>query len=425
MKQRLENLMRFAKKWTIDAFKHEWSTSGAMVIPEKRTVICSYPKAGTTTTKWILLALLGFDKSRICSKENFANVHLNVQQYFSHGMQLLSERYPVRAKRQGHYRQGWIDDNWLGPSRRPGPPNQTLDVRLFFAPTNVSNLVDLVGILTTVVQLESCGVFLGSELDNGGIRSVTMILLVYYLNKLPDYSSLSADSDPWYRVISMYHHQLVYLKRLPANMTYENRSDFITFVKSYAVADNSSFFRHTGSAVGFCGMKYVDYDVYIDIDNIAEGLQELVTLRPDLADTITKGWETCTVDKSESLIQSQTVQEHSVTGFQSVESKLRYYDSLFCDNYTTETVYQKFRSDYDMFTSHGLFSKHTECLHLHTNVSSSSDSKDLVTAKVKGRRSPSLLKINVTGLTECWFCGPNNSVLSKPNQPSSERASTM
>jgi hypothetical protein len=63
-----------------------------MVIPEKKTVVCSYPKAGTTTAKWLILALLGYKKASICSEENILGVHLNHEQYYSKGMLKLSER---------------------------------------------------------------------------------------------------------------------------------------------------------------------------------------------------------------------------------------------------------------------------------------------------------------------------------------------
>ena len=77
IKQSIENLKSLAKNYHKDAFFNEWTESGAVVLPNKKLVICSYPKAGTTTTKWILLALLGYDKKTICDVKNNHNVQFN------------------------------------------------------------------------------------------------------------------------------------------------------------------------------------------------------------------------------------------------------------------------------------------------------------------------------------------------------------
>ena len=77
VKQPLVNLKRLAKKFRMDAFSSEVKESSAVVIPQYNLVLCSYPKAGTTTMKWILLALLGYEKQRICDPTNQLNVHLN------------------------------------------------------------------------------------------------------------------------------------------------------------------------------------------------------------------------------------------------------------------------------------------------------------------------------------------------------------
>ena len=77
IKQSIENLKSLSKNYRKDAFLNEWAESGAVVLPNKKLVICSYPKAGTTTTKWILLALLGYDKNAICDAKNNRNVQFN------------------------------------------------------------------------------------------------------------------------------------------------------------------------------------------------------------------------------------------------------------------------------------------------------------------------------------------------------------
>ena len=46
--------------------------------------------------------------------------------------------------------------------------------------------------------------------------------------------------------------------------------------------------KSTGDAVNYCGLKYLKYDHYIDIDNIDEGLESLIKKRPDFEHAITK-----------------------------------------------------------------------------------------------------------------------------------------
>jgi hypothetical protein len=149
IKQPLENLKRLALNFKSDAFAHEWEESGGVVIPALKTVICSYPKAGTTTTKWILLALLGYEKSHICDDKHKRSVQFDHAQYLRRGMQYLRDRYPIDASHQGTKRQGWNNNRYLGPSRRPGSLNQSLEynwmaANYFLDPdwTTIGNFID-------------------------------------------------------------------------------------------------------------------------------------------------------------------------------------------------------------------------------------------------------------------------------------------
>ena len=223
----------------------------------------------------------------------------------------------------------------------------------------------------------------------------------------------------------MYHHQLLYLKHLPETMNFTNRSDFGTFLKSYALADKPycniknchalfSGWRHTGSASRFCGLKYVKYDVYIDIDKISEGLQRLIDIRPEFKDVITTEWEPCTMSHSPSLMESETRQEHTVTTFGRTDGKLLSYDKLFCDNETVQLVTDTFHSDYEVFIKNRIFSKHTECLHLLQDYNYSGAASEMSTQSTSNLTffqpktdQSSLIAIRREDLGECWLCEPS------------------
>ena len=88
---------------------------------------------------------------------------------------------------------------------------------------------------------------------------------------------------------------------------------------------------HTGSASNFCGLNFVNYDVYVDIDNIAEGLEQVLSVKPEFAHVLTEGWENCTLNHTSSLLEDQSKQDHSMNDFGNKNNKLVMYDSLFCD----------------------------------------------------------------------------------------------
>ena len=69
----------------------------------------------------------------------------------------------------------------------------------------------------------------------------------------------------------------------------------------------------------------------MDIDNIAEGLEQVISSRPEFASVLTKGWENCTLNHTSSLLEDQSSQAHAVNEFGSKKVKLLRYDSLFCD----------------------------------------------------------------------------------------------
>jgi hypothetical protein len=351
LKQPIANLQNLSRNW-YHAFAHEWAESGGVVFPKHKLVICSYPKAGTTTTKWIMLALLGLEKAVFCDKKHKSNVQFDHKQYTNRGALYLRDRYPINAKKQGDSRQGWHNTNYLGPSRRPGNINQTLDYNWRVAE--------------------------------------------FFLD--PEWTTISFVRDPWWRAISMWHHQLYILKHLPKTMNYTSRADFKVFIDRYASGEFIGSWRHTGSAARFCGMGFIKYDLYINIDNIAEGLRRLIAKRPMFDPILNTGWESCTLTGKKSLLEDQSNQDHAMLEFGSTNHKLKEYDRLFCENETVDAVYNKYRSDYDFLGPAIGFHKHTTCIHERN------DNSSIFPPPISPQPS---YKASFGDLSPCRLCDPN------------------
>ena len=143
-------------------------------------------------------------------------------------------------------------------------------------------------------------------------------------------------------------------------------------------------------------MKYVKYDVYVDVDNIAEGLQRVIRKRPDLKDILSTGWENCTVNHEGSLLEGQTDQVHAVKQFGAKDKKLVMYDKLFCEGDMPGIVYDRYKGDYDMFNETLGFERHDRCLHLR-NSSAFSTRKRPVYVQT-------LINLTTTDLATCRDC---------------------
>ena len=60
-KQDPQNVLNLMRDYP-NSFDNEWTETGAVVIPKLKLVVCSMPKSGCTTAKWLILALLGFER---------------------------------------------------------------------------------------------------------------------------------------------------------------------------------------------------------------------------------------------------------------------------------------------------------------------------------------------------------------------------
>ena len=182
VKQPVQNLRELSLHFRGDAFRMEWAESGAMVFLDKKIVICSYPKAGTTTVKWILLALLGYDKTSFCAQDKASDVQFNHNQYISRGMIYLRNLATYGRDRNRH--RGWDGDYWQGPS-----------------------------------------------VDENGTVDYNWHVAKMFLD--PNWTTIAFIRDPWWRAISMWHHQLTVVKRITKwkDFVYEDRKSFMDFVQ--------------------------------------------------------------------------------------------------------------------------------------------------------------------------------------------------
>lgn len=93
-KQSVNNIMELAADFD-RSFENEWTETGAVIIPNLKLVICGYPKASHTTTKWIILALLGYMPEEFCEVRD--KTHMNHQQYHAKGIRYVRDERPPKA----------------------------------------------------------------------------------------------------------------------------------------------------------------------------------------------------------------------------------------------------------------------------------------------------------------------------------------
>ena len=97
-----------------EAFRAERTSSGAILIPKHRLVVCTMPKAGCTTTKWLILRLLG----NLPSAEHICNPsaagHTDAPSELWHGSHDCSDC------------SRWILDAWRGANMLRDATNATI-----------------------------------------------------------------------------------------------------------------------------------------------------------------------------------------------------------------------------------------------------------------------------------------------------------
>jgi len=146
----------------------------------------------------------------------------------------------------------------------------------------------------------------------------------------------------------------------------------------------------------------VDYDIYVDIDNIAQGLQEVIDKRPDFRDVLTTGWEKCTARGGQSLLEDESAQNHAMKGFGLKDSKLVMYDKLFCDDQLSELVYNRYKDDYNIFKKQKLFKVHSSCL---SNVFTNSMTVSAISPNNRSlsRRESGIILLENSDLAPAWL----------------------
>ena len=303
-KQPISNIINLAKEYQL-AFDNEWTETGAVVLPDKKLVICSYPKAGCSTAKWIILALMGYtNRAQIC--EDMDGLHMDHQQYLSKGLKYVRDMRP--------------------PSQYQGPK----DIK--------------------------CGANHSLEIIDDWKHVPN-----FFLD--PSWTTVAFTRDPWYRVVSMYHDQMR-RDHLPKKWKRDSKKNFTNFVVSYTAIQGhwSEGFKHTGDAVKYCGLKHVKYDHYIDIDRMGVGLEKFLQARPEFTVHLTTGWENCTYNSDPSLLTGMVKQSHQAENFtDNLARKNKLHDSWFCDKSTSSNVYHRYQHDYLIYRNELNYTPH-ECL---------------------------------------------------------------
>lgn len=272
-KQSFENIRNLANNYH-EAFMAEGGETGALVLPNKKLVICTIAKAGCTTIKWVILSMLGYDKSSVCH----------------------------------HY----VHNSTLFLSK--GATDVRVDTPPYY------NLLPL--------------------------TSETSWKVAKYFRD-PSWTTIAVVRDPWYRSISMYLDQL---KRnfLPDKQSYDphSKANFSAFITHHY----RDMKHHTGPAYKFCGMDYVKYDHYVDIEDLNSGFQRVFKTRSDLKPYLTEGWANCTVNHADSLLDGQSDTGHQIKQYGDVKSKRNKYDEFLCNNDTVDLVFDRFKEDYAIYS---------------------------------------------------------------------------
>jgi len=311
-KRQIDNLLNLRNDF-MSSFAHEWMETGAVVLPNQKVVICSYNKAGCTTVKWIILSIL-YNQS-YCSRKP-----------------LFRQEYPkAMAIEDSGKGGGFVQDNHIMYTKQGLQYLRHLYPPPLSPPANNPR--------HTLSHWETARMFLD-----------------------PTWTKIAFVRDPWERSISMYFDQMA-RKRVHRSYSSPSRANFSAFIlHSMTIRQQSrNRTKHMGSAANFCGLRYLDYDYYVNISDLQKGLEPVLQARPEFRSVLTSGWTNCTVSGSDSLLTSESDTGHQNSRYGSKENKLKRYDEMFCDDNTTALVYSKFADDYAIFKRHNIFPKH-KCL---------------------------------------------------------------
>ena len=234
---------------------------GGVALMQEKLMICRSPKAGSTTTEWMMQGLLGHNEPhKICH----------------------------------------------GPHERP--------------PYLIDNNEDYRGALLIKYLNET-------------VRS--------QIFRSNEWVTIAVVRDPWSRAISSFKDQI---HRGHFSGSEDSRDDFMRFVQTHPMSYN-----HFGYQSSNCGLSYLRYDYYIDIECLSKLDAVLRRHRPQLTPRLESGWESCTLDNSPSLLfavsGSSTGHQNNLKN-ESILSKVARYDEQFCDFMTAAVVAMRFDSDY-------------------------------------------------------------------------------
>mmetsp|Transcript_27152 Transcript_27152/g.66027 ORF Transcript_27152/g.66027 Transcript_27152/m.66027 type:complete len:316 (-) Transcript_27152:97-1044(-) len=174
-----------------------------------------------------------------------------------------------------------------------------------------------------------------------------------------EYTKIAFLRDPWMRAVSSYKYQLRTRPKAYGRIyNPSSREDFLTFTNK-----RQGFGLHSAEAAeGYCGLKYLRYDYYLDIEHEAFG--KFLTVVPQIPkEVVTTGWRKCTVDGNPSLAHSKGHTHHSNDmGATSITEKIRLIDQDLCNDTVARAVFERYIHDYRFMKRIGFrYTKPHEC----------------------------------------------------------------
>mmetsp|Transcript_52555 Transcript_52555/g.87200 ORF Transcript_52555/g.87200 Transcript_52555/m.87200 type:complete len:360 (-) Transcript_52555:209-1288(-) len=161
-----------------------------------------------------------------------------------------------------------------------------------------------------------------------------------------EWSTIAVVRNPWNRAISSFKHQIL-LKHV--NYNPNSRDDFLKFTLA-----KEGHGHHSGNAHDFGGIDIVRYDDVVDIDDLANSFAPVFRAVPRLRAPLETGWENCTRDGSQSLLNASRrkgveTHEHYISTDESPVAKRTREDTQHCNESTSRAVAWRYQSDYDLF----------------------------------------------------------------------------
>lgn len=288
-------------------FRRDGGYTGAVAVPARKLVLCTYPKAASTIGAWLALRLAGNLRNAKC-----------VCKPSSCGSG--GTRHTLRRAPRLWHPVPFLRSHEALPGRE-------------------------------YVRKAWGGVHLLREANFSLIRRA----LTH-----PAWTSVAVVRDPWKRAVSAYKDQI---GRGHVAYSPRSRDHFLAYTRK-----REGWGHHTGAAASYCGLHALRYDHVIDLNQGWEaGWRAVLSRHPNLRPFLDDGWQECTSDGSRSLITSRGTTGHedvvAMAGRgkdgppgkaqTAVETSIA-NDVLLCNETTAAAVAERYAEDYDVLLSHGM-----------------------------------------------------------------------